>query len=246
MKTIPGQRYNYEIYDGQYIPRSVNYNENFPKGDNGRYLYVNKDFDTLDEQGKLDVMNLPGPTYKDGKASPRTSPRVIFAVRELASGTELKYGLDYKLGANNNPGKDMIATIEKMTGKTLTVGDSFDFADYFGPGTKFSAKAAKGPTGYDAIDKDSIMPFGVVSDGTQGESVVTPAQSSDADILLRIMRERKASLNGQEKGVMITMLSNWKNDGLLSELGGREFNAWKTIRDGNLIEFDADGKFAIP
>lgn len=241
MKTKPGKRYNYEITGGNYMKMSVNYNKAFPKGDNGKMLYVGRDFEELNESEQLEVMSFPDPEY-NGKKLPRTSPRVTFSLMEPTTGADLMYGLDFKLQQNGSPGKDMLAVIEKMTGEVITIGDIVDIDKYFKIGTKFSAKAKEGKTGFDDIEHDSILPFGVVSsDGAAAQSATLGELSGIAKKLWNLMVEEKAELNGTPIGEMINgHIKRWESAGKLPS--GEGMGAWIEVKKAKPDCYDQSTK----
>lgn len=221
---------------------------------------LGKEFDTLTSDQKNQVFAVDGPTWQDGKPKPRTSDVWEIILVEESTGQRFFYDSTVQFNFWNEsivnpqtlerellpgkPTKEFYKFVTRVTGKVIEEDTKWKMSDIFQKGMKFSTKIGSNKKGFPKIVKDSVMPLGVVSEGS-GESVIqAPPLNDNEKLLYEMVIQKKEFLNGKEKGVLFDKLQMWKDSGELP--GTVTTNDWIKVRNAHPELFGADGKFAIP
>jgi hypothetical protein len=148
------------------------------------------------------------------------------------------------------PSKDFFEFVERATKFVIEAGQTFTLGDIFKKGDKFTAIIIKDDNGYPMIDKDTVMPFGVVSTSTKVEAaksgVTNIELSGAAQDLYKLIQSKAEELKGRPVGDLVnTLLAEWTQNGAMSGDWSSGFAAWQEVKRAHPEIVGADETFAL-
>ena len=150
------------------------------------------------------------------------------------------------------PSKDFYQFVERVTGQALTGGVPFELGTLFPKGSKYTAYIVADKNGYPVIDRDQVMPFGVMStpkavEGDKSGGAVGGAAGNtvdeDAQKFWNLLVSKKEDIQGRPMGIITERLPTWINEGSWPDWTSG-FAAWRKLRDLH-PEIVVEGKITL-
>lgn len=228
-----GQRYKFEIVDGEIRKNIVLWNENVPR----EALF--KPYDELPANLR-EVVDRTEYKYPSGDPAPKTADELIFNIKEIETGYLVRYALRFRF-PNGSPGKDFYSFMSDI-GKPVTIGGrKMKISEVLPAGTAFSAIVQKTERGYDSIDLETVGPANLAdsSEPKVEPKVYEPLTNGELAVL-RILKKYQPNTSVEVFDILTKAVENKKLPGIntVGEANGvwRSLNQKRNIlREGKII-----------